>query len=978
MVLRVSRIHALMITSPSPDGKWNERSSAPERARPQTDSMFQILFERSGDAIWLYEPQTGVFVDCNQAAVALLGAGSRERLLQARPEDISPPFQPDGSSSKDKAAEVTALTAQLGGYRFEWTARRMDGQDIPLEVLCTPIPVNGRDLYVVVSRDITERKRAEATLRDSQRLLASIADNIFEAIYRSGPGHELIFVNRAYLELFGYESLADLQALPRDRLYADPKSRMRLLEMLLRDDSFNDQEVEYLRKDGTRFWGLTSARIIRDSQTGHASYQVGAITDITSRKRDEAEILRLNQSLELRIAERTSELGASEARFRALVEHAPEAIVVFDGATGRFLFGNAHTCRLYGVTAEELARLTPADVSPEFQPGGRRSTEVAREKMDEALAGGTPVFEWMHRHSSGRLIPTEVRLLRLPSEGNNLLRASITDHTQHKRRELVQRATFEISEAVHTAVDLPTLYERIHHIVLGLMPAQNFYIALLDAKKEMISFAYHVDEVTPAPEPMPMNTGLTSLVLRLAKPMLVGPDMETRKQFSGQEVTFTGLEGASYKESGPHAAIWLGVPLLLQGRPIGVVAVQDYHDPQAYGEEEKQILTFVAGQIALAIERKRDEQARRESEEKFRALFEASGQGVMLHDDKQYLQVNPAAVRMLGYGSAEELLGKHPRDTSPPVQPNGGSSDELAQKYIAKCLSEGSARFEWTGRTAQGVDLPLEVTLTRIEWSGRQVIQACVSDITERKKSEAELLKALAREKELGQLKGNFVSMVSHEFRTPLAIIQSSAEILKDYLEQLAPAERKEQLESIVKNTHRMAGLMEEILVLSRLDAGKLEFQPAVVDFGGFCARVTEEVLAANQNRCPITLSLAALPGQVYADERLLNHIFNNLLCNALKYSEPGVPVAFNVRHEGRNALCVIRDQGIGIPEKDQAWLFNAFQRGANVGDRPGTGLGLVLVKRCADLHGGQVSIESQVGTGTTVTVKLPIFPPAS
>jgi len=150
-----------------------------------------------------------------------------------------------------------------------------------MEVLTTPIPTNGHTLYVVVSRDISERKRAESVVRESQQLLASIADNISEAIYRSGPDHQLIFVNQAYLRLFGYKSLVELQATPRERLYADPPTRMRLLELLASEGSFSNQEVEYVRKDGTRFCGLSSACLIRDPQSGKMSYQVGAITDIT-------------------------------------------------------------------------------------------------------------------------------------------------------------------------------------------------------------------------------------------------------------------------------------------------------------------------------------------------------------------------------------------------------------------------------------------------------------------------------------------------------------------------------------------------------------------------------------------------------------------------------------------------------------------------------------------------------------------------
>ena len=167
---------------------------------------------------------------------------------------------------------------------------------------------------------------------------------------------------------------------------------------------------------------------------------------------------------------------------------------------------------------------------------------------------------------------------------------------------------------------------------------------------------------------------------------------------------------------------------------------------------------------------------------------------------------------------------------------------------------------------------------------------------------------------------------------------------------------------------------MEEILVLSRLDAGKLNFQPTALDVRSFCGRVVEEVHSATNRRCSIDLAFRKIPLQAEADERLLGHILTNLLSNAVKYSEPGAQVKFDVAREGEELVCVIRDEGIGISEEDQQQLFHAFHRGSNVGSRPGTGLGLLLVKRCADLHGGKVHLQSTVGTGTTVTVKLSVF----
>src|SRR5262249_20166142 len=154
--------------------------------------------------------------------------------------------------------------------------------------------------------------------------------------------------------------------------------------------------------------------------------------------------------------------------------------------------------------------------------------------------------------------------------------------------------------------------------------------------------------------------------------------------------------------------------------------------------------------------------------------------------------------------------------------------------------------------------------------------------------------------------------------------------------------------------------------VLSRLDAGKLEFQPSPVDLNGVCRRIVDEVLSATSRRCSIELLLNSIPTEALADERLLRYIFTNLLSNAVKYSEAGMAVHFFVARDGPDAVCVIRDKGIGIPPEDQRQLFSTFHRGSNVGTRPGTGLGLLLVKRCTDLHSGKVQAESRPGEGTT------------
>ncbi|MCW1924887.1 PAS domain S-box protein [Luteolibacter arcticus] len=373
--------------------------------------------------------------------------------------------------------------------------------------------------------------------------------------------------------------------------------------------------------------------------------------------------------------------------------------------------------------------------------------------------------------------------------------------------------------------------------------------------------------------------------------------------------------------------------------------------------------------------RKRAEEALRASEKKFRTLFEESRQGVMLHDENTlFSEVNPAAAAMFGHDPSY-FIGRHPSEVAPEYQPNGELSATVAMREIKKCLATGTARFDWTHRHADGHDVSIEVVLSRIPQGDKNFMQAVVIDMTERKRTEEELKRALERERELSQLKSNFVSMVSHEFRTPLGIIQSSAEILDDYLDQLDPAERHDQLVSIIKNSRRMAGLMEDVLLLGRLDSGRMEFVPRPLDLAGLCRRMVDEVRSTTDARCPIDFSTRDLPVEALTDESLLRHILLNLLSNAVKYSPDGAAVTFRAVCEGDSLVFAVRDEGIGIPEQDLPDLFEAFRRGSNVGQTPGTGLGLVIVKQSVELHRGTITVNSRESGGTTFTVEIPFSP---
>jgi signal transduction histidine kinase len=245
---------------------------------------------------------------------------------------------------------------------------------------------------------------------------------------------------------------------------------------------------------------------------------------------------------------------------------------------------------------------------------------------------------------------------------------------------------------------------------------------------------------------------------------------------------------------------------------------------------------------------------------------------------------------------------------------------------------------------------------------------------TELEKAKAELHRALEQERELGELKSRFVTTVSHEFRTPLGIIMSAVELLRHHEEKLPTEQKGELYEDIHSSTKLMASLMEQVLVLGRVEAGKLGCRRAVIDLPILLGKLVDELHSATSRRCEVKLSIDGDLSGAEADESLVRHIATNLIANAVKYSPDGQSVQVIARREGAQLELLIIDKGIGIADEDQHRLFEAFHRGKNVGDIPGTGLGLLIVKRCIELHDGTIEVRSEIGKGSQFTVRLPVF----
>ena len=245
----------------------------------------------------------------------------------------------------------------------------------------------------------------------------------------------------------------------------------------------------------------------------------------------------------------------------------------------------------------------------------------------------------------------------------------------------------------------------------------------------------------------------------------------------------------------------------------------------------------------------------------------------------------------------------------------------------------------------------------------------------------AELKQALKKEKELNQLKSRFITIASHEFRTPLAIIASSSGILQKFSDRLNEERKQEHLQTIQHTIKHITQILDDVLMINRAEADKIELHLEAADIVDFCHHLQSAIAESNNQH---TINFSVDLGQetitnsliIQFDKKLLQQIITNLLNNAIKYSPNHNLVKFSLTKADDKIIFKISDHGIGIPEADQDNLFASFHRGSNVGNIAGTGLGLSIVRKCVDLHQGEINIDSQIGKGTTVTITIPYLQP--
>jgi len=380
-------------------------------------------------------------------------------------------------------------------------------------------------------------------------------------------------------------------------------------------------------------------------------------------------------------------------------------------------------------------------------------------------------------------------------------------------------------------------------------------------------------------------------------------------------------------------------------------------------------LRFGRENVELAEKLHQADRSLAEALSELRVIFESAAVGLAMLRDRKITRCNDAFADLFGY-STEEMTGQLSRVMFPSEEEwvdarkeaNARFADRQAAVSERELAKKDGQRF-WGNIEARALD-------TRDPNNG---IILAVHDITLRRRAEQELMTALQREKELNEMKTRFVSTVSHEFRTPLSTILSSAELLRLYADKLGASEKLDLLNGIEDATKRMRRLLDEVLTLGRAESGVLKLRPAAIALSELCGKIVHELCIGEGKQHTVIFDDRFDQPTAELDESLLRHILNNLLSNAIKYSPTGTTVRLTLERRDENVVFTIEDSGIGIPPEDQAHLFESFHRASNVQNRQGTGLGLAIVKKSVELHGGSISYDTKVDAGTRFTVELPL-----
>ncbi len=547
------------------------------------------------------------------------------------------------------------------------------------------------------------------------------------------------------------------------------------------------------------------------------------------------------------------------------------------------------------------------------------------------------------------------------------LEGFINDLTEKKHTELLQQVVFELSKAALSASSLDDMYSTLHRELSYIIDVRNFYIAIYNEAANTVTFPYHVDDKDKFSS-RPAGKGLTGYVIRTKMPLLA----------TESDIAELNRKG-EIEIIGTPAKVWLGVPLIVNEKVFGIMAVQSYTDTEQYTIKELELLNIVAGQIATMLSRRSAENDVARQKAYHEQLFEASMEAIIMIDvNATVLSVNSTFTRLFGF-LPEEIIGSN-IDQKITNQDILDEALSVTRKAMVGDLSEMETRR--VHKNGHLIDVSIIVTPIRLNG---EVVGAygIYRDITERKKIEKNLVLAKEKAEESDRLKSAFLSNMSHEIRTPMNAIIGFSTLLSD--PSVSEEERLEFIKIIKERGNDLMRIMDDIIDIAKIEAGqvKIEIRECQVNTMLSSLLITMNELRKKHLKTNVDLLFKPLSPDkdftIMTDGNRLRQVLTNLLENAFKFTDRG-SVEFGYTFKTEETLgpvieFYVRDTGIGIPKDKQQVVFERFRQADDSSTRKygGTGLGLTICKNLMSLLNGDIRLESEEGKGTSFYVTLPL-----
>ena len=892
-----------------------------EEALRKSEEKYRTLYESSVDGI-ISTDMKGQILDANQAYLDMLGY-SKDELRRLTHQQLTP------LKWHECEADIVKNQILARGYSDEYEKEyiRKDGTAFPISIRVWLVkneqgpPV---EMWGIV-RDITAHKRAEEELRRSEERYRAFTVATAQVVWITNAGGEVVVDLPSWRELTGQSEEAIKGWRWIEAIHPDDRERVaQVWAKAVEAKGPYESEFRVRKYDGS--YRLFFARGIPVLEAdGSIREWVGTCTDITERKRAEAELKkhrehlgelveertaklkRTNEALEAEITERkqgAAALRESEAKYHALFQASADGILVADLETRMFSYANPAACRLLGYSEAELTTMGVADIHSKDDLPWVVAEFEAQARGDKTLAAGLPFLR-----KDGAIVYADVSAVGMSVDGRVCIAGFLRDITERKRAEQALREAEEQFRSLFVSTPLPTFLWDLETLQ---------YLEVNDAA--VCHSGYSRDEL--------LRMRVTDLLPPEAAPSVLSQMQVLRTQ-------------SRDRGQGRHR--------LKDGRVVDVEV--DAHALHFRGRRA------VLGVIQDITERKRAQQALQESEERYRDLAENAAELIQsVSPQGQFLYVNHAWRQTLGY-----------------------SEGEIARLSITDILSpQHLTRYQQVAATVMAGETVNDVETVFVAKNGTQItVEGSVNCklVDGKAVATSGIFRNVTARREIEKMKDEFVSTVSHELRTPLTSIRGSLGLLAGGLLAADPGKARRMVDIAMVNTDRLVRLINDILDIERIESGRVKMEKRACEAASLMLQAVDSVREL-ADKAGVKLEVSPGPGRILADPDRVIQTMTNLLGNAIKFSPQGSTISLNLRRQNGDMLFEVKDRGRGIPADKLTVIFERFQQvdASDRREKGGTGLGLAICRSIVEQHGGRIWVESVLGQGSSFYFTLPVM----